>query len=160
MYSVTVNEEIKEMLEEHNRNIDKKIEEQDNKNKALRESIDKSHEEMMRNANNLFRKYDKTYEILMDYVGKKIDEQDKRNKEFGEKIKIILESKEIKKELKKEIAKKIKKNNYNNYKENINNTKNFQAKDIKVKDISDNLLIVLVSLVGITATILIGILFI
>lgn len=155
MYSVTVNEEIKEMLEKHNRNVDKKIEEQDSKNKALKESIDKSHEEMMRNANNLFRKYDKTYEILMDYVGKKIDEQDKRNKEFGEKIKIILESKEIKKELKKEIAKKIKKNNYNNYKENINNTKNF-----KVKDISDNLLIVLVSLVGITATILIGILFI
>lgn len=160
MYSVTVNEEIKEMLEEHNRNVDKKIEEQDNKNKTLMESIDKSHEEMMRNANNLFRKYDKTYEILMDYVGKKIDEQDKKNKEFGEKIKIILESKEIKKELKKEIGKKIKKNNYNNYKENINNTKNFQAKDIKVKDISDNLLIVLVSLVGIIATILIGILFI
>ena len=109
--SNNINEEIKEILEEHNINIDRKIEEQNKKNNDLKESINKSHEEMMQNANNLFRKYDKTYEILMEYVARKIDEQDKKNKDFGEKIKIILEN---------NYNNKIKKNNSKSIKENIN----------------------------------------
>ena len=136
-----INEEIKEILEEHNINIDRKIEEQNKKNNDLKESINKSHEEMMQNANNLFRKYDKTYEILMEYVAKKIDEQDKKNKDFGEKIKIILE------------------NNYNN-KIKKNNSKNIKKENIKIKDISNDFLIAFVSLIGIIATALIAIFFI
>ena len=96
---------------------------------------------MMQNANNLFRKYDKTYEILMEYVAKKIDEQDKKNKDFGEKIKIILE------------------NNYNN-KIKKNNSKNIKKENIKIKDISNDFLIAFVSLIGIIATALIAIFFI
>lgn len=138
--SNNINEEIKEILEEHNINIDRKIEEQNKKNNDLKESINKSHEEMMQNANNLFRKYDKTYEILMEYVAKKIDEQDKKNKDFGEKIKIILEN---------NYNNKIKKNNSKNNKENI-----------KIKDISNDFLIAFVSLIGIIATALIAIFFI
>ena len=139
--SNNINEEIKEILEEHNINIDRKIEEQNKKNNDLKESINKSHEEMMQNANNLFRKYDKTYEILMEYVAKKIDEQDKKNKDFGEKIKIILE------------------NNYNN-KIKKNNSKNIKKENIKIKDISNDFLIAFVSLIGIIATALIAIFFI
>ena len=135
-----INEEIKEILEEHNNNIDRKIEEQNQKNKDLKESINKSHEEMMRNANNLFRKYDKTYEILMEYVAKKIDEQDKKNRDFGEKIKIILE------------------NNYNSSKKK-NNSKNLKE-NVKIKDISNDFLIAFVSLIGIIATVLIAIFFV
>lgn len=138
--SNNINEEIKEILEEHNINIDRKIEEQNKKNNDLKESINKSHEEMMQNANNLFRKYDKTYEILMEYVARKIDEQDKKNKDFGEKIKIILEN---------NYNNKIKKNNSKNNKENI-----------KIKDISNDFLIAFVSLIGIIATALIAIFFI
>ena len=138
--SNNINEEIKEILEEHNINIDRKIEEQNKKNNDLKESINKSHEEMMQNANNLFRKYDKTYEILMEYVAKKIDEQDKKNRDFGEKIKIILEN---------NYNNKIKKNNSKNNKENI-----------KIKDISNDFLIAFVSLIGIIATALIAIFFI
>ena len=139
--SNNINEEIKEILEEHNINIDRKIEEQNKKNNDLKESINKSHEEMMQNANNLFRKYDKTYEILMEYVAKKIDEQDKKNRDFGEKIKIILE------------------NNYNN-KIKKNNSKNIKKENIKIKDISNDFLIAFVSLIGIIATALIAIFFI
>ena len=139
--SNNINEEIKEILEEHNINIDRKIEEQNQKNNDLKESINKSHEEMMQNANNLFRKYDKTYEILMEYVAKKIDEQDKKNRDFGEKIKIILE------------------NNYNN-KIKKNNSKNIKKENIKIKDISNDFLIAFVSLIGIIATALIAIFFI
>ena len=136
-----INEEIKEILEEHNNNIDRKIEEQNQKNKDLKESINKSHEEMMRNANNLFRKYDKTYEILMEYVAKKIDEQDKKNRDFGEKIKIILE------------------NNYNGKINKKNNSKNLKE-NVKIKDISNDFLIAFVSLIGIIATVLIAIFFV
>ena len=136
-----INEEIKEILEEHNNNIDRKIEEQNQKNKDLKESINKSHEEMMRNANNLFRKYDKTYEILMEYVAKKIDEQDKKNRDFGEKIKIILE------------------NNYNDKITKKNNSKNLKE-NVKIKDISNDFLIAFVSLIGIIATVLIAIFFV
>ena len=143
--SNNINEEIKEILEEHNINIDRKIEEQNKKNNDLKESINKSHEEMMQNANNLFRKYDKTYEILMEYVAKKIDEQDKKNKDFGEKIKIILEN---------NYNNKIKKNNSKNIKENI------KKENIKIKDISNDFLIAFVSLIGIIATALIAIFFI
>ena len=100
---------------------------------------------MMQNANNLFRKYDKTYEILMEYVAKKIDEQDKKNKDFGEKIKIILEN---------NYNNKIKKNNSKNIKENI------KKENIKIKDISNDFLIAFVSLIGIIATALIAIFFI
>ena len=139
--SNNINEEIKEILEEHNINIDRKIEEQNKKNNDLKESINKSHEEMMQNANNLFRKYDKTYEILMEYVAKKIDEQDKKNRDFGEKIKIILE------------------NNYNN-KNKKNNSKNIKKENINIKDISNDFLIAFVSLIGIIATALIAIFFI
>lgn len=138
-----INEEIKEILEEHNNNIDKKIEEQNQKNNDLKESINKSHEEMMRNANNLFRKYDKTYEILMEYVAKKIDEQDKKNKDFGEKIKIILDNNY------NDFNKAKKKNNSKNIKENVN-----------IKDISNDFLVVSLSLIGIIATVLIAIFFI
>ena len=136
-----INEEIKEILEEHNNNIDRKIEEQNQKNKDLKESINKSHEEMMRNANNLFRKYDKTYEILMEYVAKKIDEQDKKNRDFGEKIKIILE------------------NNYNGKINKKNNSKNLKE-NTNIKDISNDFLIAFVSLIGIIATVLIAIFFV
>ena len=136
-----INEEIKEILEEHNNNIDRKIEEQNQKNKDLKESINKSHEEMMRNANNLFRKYDKTYEILMEYVAKKIDEQDKKNRDFGEKIKIILE------------------NNYNSKITKKNNSKNLKG-NTNIKDISNDFLIAFVSLIGIIATVLIAIFFV
>ena len=136
-----INEEIKEILEEHNNNIDRKIEEQNQKNKDLKESINKSHEEMMRNANNLFRKYDKTYEILMEYVAKKIDEQDKKNRDFGEKIKIILE------------------NNYNGKINKKNNPKNLKE-NTNIKDISNDFLIAFVSLIGIIATVLIAIFFV
>lgn len=136
-----INEEIKEILEEHNNNIDRKIEEQNQKNKDLKESINKSHEEMMRNANNLFRKYDKTYEILMEYVAKKIDEQDKKNRDFGEKIKIILE------------------NNYNSKITKKNNSKNLKE-NTNIKDISNDFLIAFVSLIGIIATVLIAIFFV
>ena len=136
-----INEEIKEILEEHNNNIDRKIEEQNQKNKDLKESINKSHEEMIRNANNLFRKYDKTYEILMEYVAKKIDEQDKKNRDFGEKIKIILE------------------NNYNGKINKKNNSKNLKE-NVKIKDISNDFLIAFVSLIGIIATVLIAIFFV
>ena len=136
-----INEEIKEILEEHSNNIDRKIEEQNQKNKDLKESINKSHEEMMRNANNLFRKYDKTYEILMEYVAKKIDEQDKKNRDFGEKIKIILE------------------NNYNSKINKKNNSKNLKE-NVKIKDISNDFLIAFVSLIGIIATVLIAIFFV
>ena len=136
-----INEEIKEILEEHNNNIDRKIEEQNQKNKDLKESINKSHEEMMRNANNLFRKYDKTYEILMEYVAKKIDEQDKKNRDFGEKIKIILE------------------NNYNSKINKKNNSKNLKE-NANIKDISNDFLIAFVSLIGIIATVLIAIFFV
>ena len=136
-----INEEIKEILEEHNNNIDRKIEEQNQKNKDLKESINKSHEEMMRNANNLFRKYDKTYEILMEYVAKKIDEQDKKNRDFGEKIKIILE------------------NNYNSKINKKNNSKNLKE-NTNIKDISNDFLIAFVSLIGIIATVLIAIFFV
>ena len=38
-----INEEIREILKEHNNNIDKKIEEQNQKNKDLKESINKSY---------------------------------------------------------------------------------------------------------------------
>lgn len=138
-----INEEIKEILEEHNNNIDKKIEAQNQKNNDLKESINKSHEEMMRNANNLFRKYDKTYEILMEYVAKKIDEQDKKNKDFGEKIKIILDNNY------NDFNKIKKKNNSKNIKENVN-----------IKDISNDFLVVSLSLIGIIATVLIAIFFI
>ena len=141
-----INEEIKEILEEHNNNIDRKIEEQNQKNKDLKESINKSHEEMMRNANNLFRKYDKTYEILMEYVAKKIDEQDKKNRDFGEKIKIILENNYN--------SKINKKNNSKNLKENI------KKENVKIKDISNDFLIVSISLIGIIATVLIAIFFV
>ena len=136
-----INEEIKEILEEHSNNIDRKIEEQNQKNKDLKESINKSHEEMMRNANNLFRKYDKTYEILMEYVAKKIDEQDKKNRDFGEKIKIILE------------------NNYNGKINKKNNSKNLKE-NTNIKDISNDFLIAFVSLIGIIATVLIAIFFV
>ena len=136
-----INEEIKEILEEHSNNIDRKIEEQNQKNKDLKESINKSHEEMMRNANNLFRKYDKTYEILMEYVAKKIDEQDKKNRDFGEKIKIILE------------------NNYNGKINKKNNSKKLKE-NVKIKDISNDFLIAFVSLIGIIATVLIAIFFV
>ena len=136
-----INEEIKEILEEHNNNIDRKIKEQNQKNKDLKESINKSHEEMMRNANNLFRKYDKTYEILMEYVAKKIDEQDKKNRDFGEKIKIILE------------------NNYNRKINKKNNSKNLKE-NTNIKDISNDFLIAFVSLIGIIATVLIAIFFV
>lgn len=138
-----INEEIKEILEEHNNNIDKKIEEQNQKNNDLKESINRSHEEMMKNANNLFRKYDKTYEILMEYVAKKIDEQDKKNKDFGEKIKIILDNNY------NDFNKTKKKNNSKNIKENVN-----------IKDISNDFLVVSLSLIGIIATVLIAIFFI
>ena len=138
-----INEEIKEILEEHNNNIYKKIEEQNQKNNDLKESINKSHEEIMRNANNLFRKYDKTYEILMEYVAKKIDEQDKKNKDFGEKIKIILDNNY------NDFNKIKKKNNSKNIKENVN-----------IKDISNDFLVVSLSLIGIIATVLIAIFFI
>ena len=138
-----INEEIKEILEEHNNNIDKKIEEQNQKNNDLKESINKSHEEMMQNANNLFKKYDKTYEILMEYVAKKIDEQDKKNKDFGEKIKIILDNNY------NDFNKTKKKNNSKNIKENVN-----------IKDISNDFLVVSLSLIGIIATVLIAIFFI
>ena len=141
-----INEEIKEILEEHNNNIDRKIEEQDQKNKDLKESINKSHEEMMRNANNLFRKYDKTYEILMEYVAKKIDEQDKKNRDFGEKIKIILENNYN--------GKIKKKNNSKNLKENV------KKENTNIKDISNDFLIAFVSLIGIIATVLIAIFFV
>ncbi len=141
-----INEEIREILKEHNNNIDKKIEEQNQKNKDLKESINKSHEEMMRNANNLFRKYDKTYEILMEYVAKKIDEQDKKNIDFAEKIKIILEDNYN--------SKIKKKNNSKNLKENI------KKENVKIKDISNDFLIVSLSLIGIIATVLIAIFFI
>lgn len=141
-----INEEIKEILEEHNNNIDRKIEEQNQKNKDLKESINKSHEEMMRNANNLFRKYDKTYEILMEYVAKKIDEQDKKNKDFGEKIKIILENNYN--------SKINKKNNSKNNKENV------KKENTNIKDISNDFLIAFVSLIGIIATVLIAIFFV
>ena len=141
-----INEEIKEILEEHNNNIDRKIEEQNQKNKDLKESINKSHEEMMRNANNLFRKYDKTYEILMEYVAKKIDEQDKKNRDFGEKIKIILENNYN--------SKINKKNNSKNLKENI------KKENTNIKDISNDFLIAFVSLIGIIATVLIAIFFV
>lgn len=141
-----INEEIREILKEHNNNIDKKIEEQNQKNKDLKESINKSHEEMMRNANNLFRKYDKTYEILMEYVAKKIDEQDKKNIDFAEKIKIILENNYN--------SKIKKKNNSKNLKENI------KKENVKIKDISNDFLIVSLSLIGIIATVLIAIFFI
>ena len=141
-----INEEIKEILEEHNNNIDRKIEEQNQKNKDLKESINKSHEEMMRNANNLFRKYDKTYEILMEYVAKKIDEQDKKNRDFGEKIKIILENNYN--------SKINKKNNSKNLKENV------KKENLKIKDISNDFLIAFVSLIGIIATVLIAIFFV
>ena len=141
-----INEEIKEILEEHNNNIDKKIEEQNQKNKDLKESINKSHEEMMRNANNLFRKYDKTYEILMEYVAKKIDEQDKKNIDFGEKIKIILENNYN--------SKITKKNNSKNLKENV------KKENTNIKDISNDFLIAFVSLIGIIATVLIAIFFV
>lgn len=141
-----INEEIREILKEHNNNIDKKIEEQNQKNKDLKESINKSHEEMMRNANNLFRKYDKTYEILMVYVAKKIDEQDKKNIDFAEKIKIILEDNYN--------SKIKKKNNSKNLKENI------KKENVKIKDISNDFLIVSLSLIGIIATVLIAIFFI
>lgn len=136
-----INEEIKEILEEHNNNIDKKIKEQDRKNNDLKESINKSHEEMMRNANNLFRKYDKTYEILMEYVAKKIDEQDEKNRDFGEKIKIILD------------------NNYNKINKKTNIKKN-NSKNIKIKDISNDFLVATVSLIGIIITVLIAIFFV
>ena len=141
-----INEEIKEILEEHNNNIDRKIEEQNQKNKDLKESINKSHEEMMRNANNLFRKYDKTYEILMEYVAKKIDEQDKKNRDFGEKIKIILENNYN--------SKINKKNNPKNLKENV------KKENTNIKDISNDFLIAFVSLIGIIATVLIAIFFV
>lgn len=141
-----INEEIREILKEHNNNIDKKIEEQNQKNKDLKESINKSHEEMMRNANNLFRKYDKTYEILMEYVAKKIDEQDKKNIDFAKKIKIILEDNYN--------SKIKKKNNSKNLKENI------KKENVKIKDISNDFLIVSLSLIGIIATVLIAIFFI
>ena len=141
-----INEEIKEILEEHNNNIDRKIEEQNQKNKDLKESINKSHEEMMRNANNLFRKYDKTYAILMEYVAKKIDEQDKKNRDFGEKIKIILENNYN--------SKINKKNNSKNLKENI------KKENVKIKDTSNDFLIAFVSLIGIIATVLIAIFFV
>ena len=141
-----INEEIKEILEEHNNNIDRKIEEQNQKNKDLKESINKSHEEMMRNANNLFRKYDKTYEILMEYVAKKIDEQDKKNRDFGEKIKIILENNYN--------GKIKKKNNSKNLKENV------KKENTNIKDISNDFLIAFVSLIGIIATVLIAIFFV
>lgn len=141
-----INEEIREILKEHNNNIDKKIEEQNQKNKDLKESINKSHEEIMRNANNLFRKYDKTYEILMEYVAKKIDEQDKKNIDFAEKIKIILEDNYN--------SKIKKKNNSKNLKENI------KKENVKIKDISNDFLIVSLSLIGIIATVLIAIFFI
>ena len=141
-----INEEIKEILEEHNNNIDRKIEEQNQKNKDLKESINKSHEEMMRNANNLFRKYDKTYEILMEYVAKKIDEQDKKNRDFGEKIKIILENNYN--------SKINKKNNSKNLKENV------KKENTNIKDISNDFLIAFVSLIGIIATVLIAIFFV
>ena len=141
-----INEEIREILKEHNNNIDKKIEEQNQKNKDLKESINKSHEEMMQNANNLFRKYDKTYEILMEYVAKKIDEQDKKNIDFAEKIKIILEDNYN--------SKIKKKNNSKNLKENI------KKENVKIKDISNDFLIVSLSLIGIIATVLIAIFFI
>lgn len=141
-----INEEIREILKEHNNNIDKKIEEQNQKNRDLKESINKSHEEMMRNANNLFRKYDKTYEILMEYVAKKIDEQDKKNIDFAEKIKIILEDNYN--------SKIKKKNNSKNLKENI------KKENVKIKDISNDFLIVSLSLIGIIATVLIAIFFI
>ena len=141
-----INEEIKEILEEHNNNIDRKIEEQNQKNKDLKESINKSHEEMMRNANNLFRKYDKTYEILMEYVAKKIDEQDKKNRDFGEKIKIILENNYN--------SKITKKNNSKNLKENV------KKENTNIKDISNDFLIAFVSLIGIIATVLIAIFFV
>ena len=141
-----INEEIKEILEEHNNNIDRKIEEQNQKNKDLKESINKSHEEMMRNANNLFRKYDKTYEILMEYIAKKIDEQDKKNRDFGEKIKIILENNYN--------SKINKKNNSKNLKENV------KKENVKIKDISNDFLIAFVSLIGIIATVLIAIFFV
>ena len=141
-----INEEIKEILEEHNNNIDKKIEEQNQKNKDLKESINRSHEEMMRNANNLFRKYDKTYEILMEYVAKKIDEQDKKNRDFGEKIKIILENNYN--------SKITKKNNSKNLKENV------KKENTNIKDISNDFLIAFVSLIGIIATVLIAIFFV
>lgn len=141
-----INEEIREILKEHNNNIDKKIEEQNQKNKDLKESINKSHEEMMRNANNLFRKYDKTYEILMEYVAKKIDEQDKKNIDFAEKIKIILEDNYN--------SKIKKKNNSKNLKENI------KKENVRIKDISNDFLIVSLSLIGIIATVLIAIFFI
>ena len=141
-----INEEIKEILEEHNNNIDRKIEEQNQKNKDLKESINKSHEEMMRNANNLFRKYDKTYEILMEYVAKKIDEQDKKNRDFGEKIKIILENNYN--------SKINKKNNSKNNKENV------KKENTNIKDISNDFLIAFVSLIGIIATVLIAIFFV
>ena len=141
-----INEEIKEILEEHNNNIDRKIEEQNQKNKDLKESINKSHEEMMRNANNLFRKYDKTYEILMEYVAKKIDEQDKKNRDFGEKIKIILENNYN--------SKITKKNNSKNNKENV------KKENTNIKDISNDFLIAFVSLIGIIATVLIAIFFV
>lgn len=140
-----INEEIKGILEEHNSNIDRKIEEQNKRNSDLKESINKSHEEMMQNANNLFRKYDKTYEILMEYVAKKIDEQDKKNKDFGEKIKIILEN---------NYNNKIKKNNSKNIKENI------KKENMNIKDISNDFLIAFVSLIGIIATVLIAIFFV
>ena len=146
VFANNINEEIKEILEEHNNNIDRKIEEQNQKNKDLKESINKSHEEMMRNANNLFRKYDKTYEILMEYVAKKIDEQDKKNIDFGEKIKIILE------------------NNYNSKINKKNNSKNLKEnakkENVKIKDISNDFLIAFVSLIGIIATVLIAIFFV
>ena len=141
VFANNINEEIKEILEEHNNNIDRKIEEQNQKNKDLKESINKSHEEMMRNANNLFRKYDKTYEILMEYVAKKIDEQDKKNRDFGEKIKIILE------------------NNYNSKITKKNNSKNLKE-NTNIKDISNDFLIAFVSLIGIIATVLIAIFFV
>ena len=101
---------------------------------------------MMRNANNLFRKYDKTYEILMEYVAKKIDEQDKKNIDFAEKIKIILEDNYN--------SKIKKKNNSKNLKENI------KKENVKIKDISNDFLIVSLSLIGIIATVLIAIFFI
>ena len=146
VFANNINEEIKEILEEHNNNIDRKIEEQNQKNKDLKESINKSHEEMMRNANNLFRKYDKTYEILMEYVAKKIDEQDKKNIDFGEKIKIILENNYN--------SKITKKNNSKNLKENV------KKENLKIKDISNDFLIAFVSLIGIIATVLIAIFFV
>ena len=82
----------------------------------------------------------------MEYVAKKIDEQDKKNIDFAEKIKIILEDNYN--------SKIKKKNNSKNLKENI------KKENVKIKDISNDFLIVSLSLIGIIATVLIAIFFI